>query len=264
MNLGLEGRVAIITGASKGIGRATAEMLAHEGARLVLCARNREPLEAVGAQLKEAGGDVRTVAVDVTDPTSSRRLRDEAMDEFGRIDVVVHGAGGSSGEHLRKFSDESWMASYSLNTLSAIRLSMECIPIMQERGWGRIVTIASTAARDPDPRFALYGAAKAALMHASRAMSLAYAKHGVLTNCILPGLTRSESVLDGYAAAAEHMGVTPEDVERRMLELQPISMGRPGEPEEVAAAIVFLCSEAASWITGAQLLVDGGTIRSLP
>jgi len=265
MDLGLTGRVYLVTGASAGIGRATARMLVEEGARVVLGARGAERLAAAAEELDAlAPGSVRSLAVDVTDSSSSPALRELALDAFGRIDGVVNAAGASSGEHLREYSDESWIEAYRVNTLSAVRLAHECVPVMREAGWGRIVTIASTAGRDPDPRFASYGAAKAALMHATRALSRAYAKYGVLANCILPGLTRSESVLAGFDSAAEHMGTEAEAIEKRMLELQPVAMGRTGEPEEVARLAVFLSSEASSWITGAIVPVDGGTIRDLP
>lgn len=264
MDLGLESRVVIVTGASAGIGKATAEILVEEGARVVLVARNAEKLEAFAETLRNAGGDVATVAADVADESSSDRIRDAALERFGRIDGVVNAAGVSTGEHLREFSDASWAEAYRVNTLSAIRLSMACIPVMREHGWGRIITIASTAGRDPDPRFASYGAAKAALMHATRALSRSFAKYGVTANCVLPGLTLSESVIAGYASAAEHMGVEVADIEKRMLELQPIAMGRTGEPAEVARMVVFLCSEASSWTTGVAVAVDGGTLRDLP
>lgn len=264
MDLGLTSRVVIVTGASAGIGRATAEILVDEGAKVVLVARGADKLEALAESLRARGGEVLTVVADVSDVASSELIRDAALAAFGRIDGVVNAAGVSTGEHLRDFSDESWANAYQVNTLSAIRLSMTCIPSMRERGWGRIVTIASTAGRDPDPRFASYGAAKAALMHATRAMSRSFAKYGITSNSVLPGLTLSESVVSGYEAAAKHMGVSAADVEKRMLELQPIAMGRTGDPAEVAKMVVFLCSEASSWTTGVAVPVDGGTIRDLP
>ena len=118
--------------------------------------------------------------------------------------------------------------------------------------------------RDADPRFGPYGAAKAALLHLTRNLSQAYTRQGILTNCVLPGLTRSEGVVEGYDKVAKATDRTVAEIERRMMARQPIAIGRTGEPREVAAAIVFLCSEQAAWITGALLQVDGGTIRAVP
>jgi 3-oxoacyl-[acyl-carrier protein] reductase len=264
MDLGIADRAYIVTGASAGIGRSTAELLVAEGASVLVCARGDDRLRALAEELENRGGSVARLAVDVADPASSEAVRDAALAAFGRIDGVINAAGVSTGEHLREFTDASWAALYQTNTLSAVRLAMTCIPTMREAGWGRVVNVASTAGRDPDPRFASYGAAKAALMHATRSLSRSFSKYGVLVNCVLPGLTRSESVLAGYESAAQHMGVTPDEVERRMMELEPISMGRTGNPDEVARMIVFLASEASSWTTGVNVQVDGGTIRDMP
>ncbi|MCR1785068.1 SDR family NAD(P)-dependent oxidoreductase [Nocardioides carbamazepini] len=264
MDLGLRDRVVIITGASAGIGAATARLAGAEGARLVLCSRGAGRLDELAEKLRADGVEVATLAADVADPASSEQLRDLAVERFGTIDAIVHGAGGSSGEHLKGFTDESWIRMITLNTLSAVRLTVACAPVMQAKGYGRVVTIASTMARDPDPRFASYGASKAALTHATKAMSRAYAKYGITVNSVLPGLTRSESVLSGYASAAEHMGTDVETVEARMMQLQPIAMGRTGEPDEVAGAVLYLISEGAGWTTGTSIAVDGGTIRDTP
>jgi 3-oxoacyl-[acyl-carrier protein] reductase len=165
---------------------------------------------------------------------------------------------------LRTFSWDSWVSLFELNALSAVALAMRCVPAMAESGWGRIVFVGSTAAREADPRFAGYGATKAALLHATKTLALAYAKDGVLVNCVVPGLTRTDGVVRGYHDQAERLGVAPEEVERRMMARQPIAAGRTGEAGEVADAIAFLCSERASWIAGSTLHVDGGTVRVTP
>jgi 3-oxoacyl-[acyl-carrier protein] reductase len=264
VDLGLTSRAFIVTGASAGIGKATARILVEEGASVLICARGEERLAAVADTLRDGGGSVAALAVDVAEPASSEIIRDAALEAFGRIDGVISAAGHSTGVHLRDYSDEGWTTDFQVNTLSAIRLSMACVPVMREAGWGRIVTVGSTAGRTADPRFASYGAAKAALMHATRAMSRSFSKYGVLANCVLPGLTLSESIIAGYASAAEHMNTTPDAVEARMMQLEPIAMGRTGTPDEVARTIVFLASEASSWTTGVNVQVDGGTLRDLP
>ena len=263
MELGIEGRVAIVTGGSRGIGAAVARRFADEGVRLVLGARDQGDLDRFAAELESMGAAVVVRAVDVVDRSSARTLREAAIEAFGQVDIVINNAGGQ-GSHLAAFDEDEWHDIYTKNVTSALRLAHECLPDLQRRGWGRIVNVASTLGRHADPRFGSYGAAKAALLHLTRTLSLAYAADGVLTNAVLPGLTLTEGVLDGYEEAAAALGRTPADIERRMLERQPIAMGRPGEPDEVASMIVFLASERASWITGSLISVDGGTLTDTP
>ena len=215
MDLGLKGRRAIVTGASKGIGFATARLLAAEGVSLVLCAREHGPLQEVCAQLGELT-QVVTVCADVMDRGSSAVLREAAVEAFGGVDIVVNNAGGG-GSALKDFDEDEWHALYTLNVTSAMRLTMECMPLMVGQRWGRVVNVGSTMSRHTDPRFGPYGAAKAALLHVTRNLAQAYSRDGVLTNCVLPGLTRTSSVLGGYAAAAAATGRTEDDIERRMM-----------------------------------------------
>ena len=266
MELGIEGRVAIVTGASQGIGRAAAECLAAEGAAVVLTARRPEPLAAAVAGLEARGHRALGVVADVEDPASSVIVRDATLERFGRIDIVVNNAGGYGRGHdrMKDFDEQTWMDLYRLNVVSAVRLSSACVESMAERGWGRVVNVASTLGRDADPRFGPYGTAKAALLYATRNFAQAYAKQGILANAVVPGLTRSEGTIAGYQSAGAATARTEDEIERRMMELQPIAVGRTGEPEEVASAIAFLCSERASWITGSLLVVDGGTLRVVP
>jgi len=266
VELGITGRVAIVTGASKGIGRATAEVLAREGAAVLMSARGTPGLEQAVGELRAAGGDVEGVAADALDPGTAERLRDAALERWGRVDIVVNNAGGGpeGNDHVGRFAPDVWVDVFRLNVVTAMALTMACVPDMVSRRWGRVVNVSSTAGRDPDVRFGSYGAAKAALLHATRTTALAYATEGVLVNAVLPGLTRTEGVVSGYEEAAAATNRTPDEIERRMMERQPIAMGRTGRPEEVAAAIAFLCSEQAGWMTGVLLNVDGGTIKTLP
>lgn len=266
MDLDLEGRVAIVTGASRGIGRATARALAGEGASVLLSARGPADLDRAVADLSEQGLEVAGLAADVCEPASAELLREEAQRRWGRVDIVVNNAGGgpTGSDDVRDFDPESWMEVFRRNVISSMCLTTACVPDMLERGWGRVVNVSSTMARDPDPRFGSYGAAKAALAHATRSLAHAHARQGVLVNAVLPGLTRSEGVLAGYERAAAASERTVEEIEARMMQLQPIAAGRTGQPDEVADAIAFLCSSRASWITGSLLLVDGGTVRVLP
>jgi NAD(P)-dependent dehydrogenase (short-subunit alcohol dehydrogenase family) len=158
---------------------------------------------------------------------------------------------------------DDWQEGFELNFFSAVRATAACLPTMLECRWGRLVHIASTYGIEPGPYFGPYSAAKAALLNYSKNLSRAYSAQGVLSNCVIPGITVTEAINDTAAAAAVAQGTTADDVMAKMMEQDPVAMGRFGDPREVAAAVVFLASEAASWITGAALAVDGGTLRSI-
>jgi 3-oxoacyl-[acyl-carrier protein] reductase len=262
MDLGLEGRAAIVTGASQGIGREIALGLAREGVDLVICARRADPLEQVAGEVAELGRAVEAVGADVSTAAGVEATVNAAQDRFGGVDILVNNAGKGSPMALRELTDDNWRASFELNLMSAVRFSRACVPIMRTRGRGRIVNISSRVAREPDPYFAPYGAAKAALINFSKSLANAYSKDGVLTNCVVPGLVRSEAVTQAAEESAAATGKTVEQVFEATLALRPIPVGRIGEPEDIAGLVVFLVSRQASWITGGCFTVDGGIVRS--
>lgn len=263
MDLGIAGRVAVVTGASKGIGRAVAGALAAESVRLVVSARGQEALDQAAAELRDAGADVMGVAGDVCDPAVTAAIVTAADEHFGGIDIVVNNAGGESGHTpIEQLTDEDWEHSYRLNVVSPVRLAVAALPHMRANRWGRIVNISSYTAKVPEPFCAPYAASKAALVNLTRNLSRSYAADGICANSVLPGLTDTEGVRAGFDEASAASGRPYEQLLTRMLERAPIDAGRLGASGEVAAAVVFLCSEPAAWITGAALAVDGGTIRS--
>jgi NAD(P)-dependent dehydrogenase (short-subunit alcohol dehydrogenase family) len=264
VDLGLRDRVAIVTGASKGIGRQVAVDLGVEGCHVVACGRDETALSECAAAVERGGARAITVAVDMELRASAEQIVQRAVDEFGRIDILVNNAGGNNPRRLLNLSDDDWQQGFEQNFFSAVRLARACVPVMKERRWGRIVNVASTFAREPDPLFGPYSAAKAALVNFSRNLSMAFAADGILTNCVLPGITITEGVEANTAVASERLGVSPEEVMARMIAKDPIDIGRFGEPSDVASAVLFLASEQSSWITGATLAVDGGTIRTAP
>ncbi len=259
MDLGLRDRAAIVTGASRGIGRAIATALVAEGARVLLCARDEAALAAVAGELDGRG---ETFAVDVTDPGAADAIVAEAQRALGRVDVLVNNAGAAEPKPLAELTAADWQAGLELNFLAAARLSVAVAPVMRAAGWGRIVHVASISGREPDPLFAPYSAAKAALLNLSTSLSRAFAADGVLSSCVVPGVTVTELVEANALATAEHTDRSRDEVMERMLAKHGVATGRFGRPEEIATAVVFLASEAASWTTGATLEVDGGTLRA--
>lgn len=261
MELGLDGRVAIVTGASQGIGRAITLTLAAEGADVVVVARRVAGLEAVAEEVSARGRRAEVVPADLATADAPRAVAAAAIERFGRIDVLVNNAGKGGPVPMLELTDADWHASIELNLMSAVRMSLACVPHMRDRRWGRIVNIASRVGREPDPYFAPYAASKAALINFSKNLANAFSKHGVLTNCIVPGLIHSEAVDEAARRSAEATGRTVEEVFEATLAKRPIPAGRLGEPDDVAGLVALLVSERGAWITGGCFTVDGGIVR---
>lgn len=259
----LAGRVAVVTGASKGIGRAIAFELAGAGADLVICARGAAALEAVAEEIRASGRAVEAVSADVSTPAGAALVLEHARARFGRIDVLVNNAGKGTPKRMLELTEDDWHASFELNFMSAVRLSLGCVPLMRQRG-GRIINISSRVGRQPDPYFAPYAAAKAALINFTKNLANAFSKDGILSNCIVPGLVRTEAVEEAARASARATGKTVEEVFAATLAKRPIPAGRLGEPADVAGLVVFLASPRASWITGSTFTVDGGIVPTAP
>jgi 3-oxoacyl-[acyl-carrier protein] reductase len=264
MRIDLDGKVALVTGASRGIGRAIARDLAAAGARLVVCARGKAALAAAAADIRDRGHEVEAVPADVSTVSGAQQLLARGRARFGRIDILVNNAGKGSPKKMLELCEEDWRASFDLNLMSAVRLSLGCVPLMREQGGGRIINISSRVGRQPDPYFAPYAAAKAALINFTKNLANAFAKDGILCNCVVPGLVRTEAVEEAARTSATATGKTVDEVYAATLQARPIPLGRLGEPEDVAGLVVFLASERASWITGATFTVDGGIVPTAP
>lgn len=257
MDLGLTGKRCVITGASKGIGRATAELLAAEGARLLLVARDRDGLaEAAPA------GDIEILAADVTKPDAGERIVTACVERLGGIDVLVNNAGTSYLKPLGELTDDDWDLQWQLNVRAPERLMKAAAPRMAEQGWGRIVNVCSTSGKRPSLRNAAYSVTKAAQLSLSRAYADAFARSGVLVNAVAPGLTASElwTARGGIADQAVAAGGADDRRAAMAAAADRVPLGRFAQPEEIAAVIAFLCSERASDVLGAAWSVDGGTV----
>ena len=258
MDLGLDGKACIVTGATRGIGLATARLLRAEGARVLLVARDADALAQLAGEL-----DAELVVADVTAPGEAERIVTACEHRFGAVDVLVNNAGTSFVRPLEDLTDDDWQGQWELNVMGPMRLMRVAAPRMAAAGGGRIVNVCSSSGKRPSLTNVAYSVTKAAQLSLSRHYADRYVGDGVLVNAVAPGPVTSPLWLDpgGLAdQAAQARGVTREEA----LESQQakVPLGRFAEPEEIAAVIVFLCSERASTVAGASWSADGGTVPS--
>jgi 3-oxoacyl-[acyl-carrier protein] reductase len=262
MDLGLEGRACVVTGATRGIGLAVAERLCREGGRVLLIARSADALDDAASRCAEAGGEASGLSLDVTAPDAGERLVTAAEERFGSVDVLVNNAGTSKRRGLEELTDDEWNAAWELNVMAPMRAMRAAIPRMVERGWGRVVNVCSSAGKRPTVGTPDYSVAKAAELSLSRVYAEVHAKQGVLVNAICPGPARSEL----WMAPGGLLDQTMESggFSSRGEALESVGAGRPigrlAEVGEIADAIVFLCSQRASYVAGAAWSVDGGSV----
>jgi 3-oxoacyl-[acyl-carrier protein] reductase len=256
MDLGLNGKVCVVTGASSGIGLATARRLCEEGARVLFVARNADRLIEAA---KDCGGEY--LAADVTDPDADERIIATCAEQMGGVDVLVNNAGKSFVGPLHELTDADWRSQYELHVMAPMRLMRAAAPRMAEAGGGRIVNVCSSSGKRPSQTNPAYSVSKAAQLSLSRVFADAYARDGVLVNAVAPGPVDSELWLAPGGMAdqlAESRGLTREEGLR--IQREKVPLGRYGTPDEIADVIVFLCSARASNVTGAAWSVDGGAV----
>jgi len=262
MDLRIKDRVALVAASSRGLGKAVAATLCREGAKVVICARDETRLlEARDAIARETGGDVRVFQADVTDARNVRDLVRFAVAEFGSVDILVCNAGGPPSGPAEDFTPDDYQKAIDLNLMGTVRLCYEVIPHMKKKNWGRIVALTSVSAKQPIDSLILSNTARAGVLGFAKSLSGQLAAFGITVNSVCPGYTRTERVESLAGAFAEKGLGTIQDYYGRLEKAIPL--GRLGKPEEVAAAAVFLASEAAAYITGTALHVDGGFIKGL-
>jgi 3-oxoacyl-[acyl-carrier protein] reductase len=255
MDLGLRGKVAMVTGTSRGLGRAMARALAEEGVRLSVCARGAEALAAAADELRALGHDVLAEPVDITDPAQARRWVENTVKHFGGVDILVNNAGGARPGTLAELSEATWRESFDANFFSAVGLARLCAAEMEKRGGGAIINVSSIYGREVGGPLA-YNTSKAALISFNKMLARELAVKNIRVNSVAPG-----SILYPGGSWERRFKQNP-DFERDFLSHE-LPAGRLGRPEEVAFAVVMLASPRASWITGACLPVDGAQGRSL-
>jgi 3-oxoacyl-[acyl-carrier protein] reductase len=262
MELGLRGKTALVTGGSKGIGRAVAHALAAEGARVMICARDGQALRSAAMEIEATtGGSVLTIAADLGELSSVSRVVADAIARLGRLDVLVNNAGAIKGGDFLATPDEEWLRGWSLKLLGYIRMAREVLPHMQRQGSGRIVNVVGAAARNPSATYMMGGTANAALINFTKALADLGAKSNVLVTAVSPGPVKTErwDILVRQQAAAA--GKDEDTYTKEQHATMPL--GRIALPEEVADLVCFLASARAAFLTGITITVDGGSTRGV-
>jgi 3-oxoacyl-[acyl-carrier protein] reductase len=258
MDFGLRGKVALVAAASKGIGLAIARELAAEGARVSVCARGAAALEAARQSLGEGH---HSAVCDVSDPAQIEHWVASAASALGPAGILVTNTGGPPTGAQSEVTDAQWQAGVDSTLMNVVRMVRLVAPGMAERGWGRIVHLTSVAAREPNALLTISSTLRAGLMALTRLQAAEYAANGVTVNAVLPGHTLTDRQRHLAQVRAERQGITVEVALQAQAELVP--MRRLADPSEIAAAVAFLCSERASYVTGVSMLVDGGVTKGL-
>jgi 3-oxoacyl-[acyl-carrier protein] reductase len=262
MDLGLKDKVALVAASSQGLGRAVAEELGTEGAKLILCSRSPSRIAEAASEIADKKG-VHALAIpaDVTSVTDIRHIVDAGNERFGRIDILVTNAGGPPAGRFDQLSQEQWEEATKLTLFSAVELARAVLPGMKARRWGRILNITSIAVKQPVENLLLSNSLRAAVTGFARTLANEVAAEGITVNNILPGYTRTERLDELANMMADRHGISADEFRSKWE--QEIPMKRLGDPREFAALATFLVSERASYITGTSIQVDGGWIKSL-
>jgi 3-oxoacyl-[acyl-carrier protein] reductase len=261
MDLELKDKVAIVGGASKGLGRACAEVLAEEGARVAICSRTRADLDRAADEIRQrTGQDVVAISGDLDRPEAVRGLIDGTVDRFGRLDVLVNNSGGPPLARAATATEEQWATAVERSLLFFARMSREAVPHMKRAGGGRIINILASTVYQPIPNLALSGATRMGVVAFAKSLADEVGRDGILVNNVCPGSILTDRMLANVTSRAKELGISvDESLARRAAET---AVGRIGEPREMAYLVAFLASGKSSYITGTTILVDGGLVRS--
>lgn len=262
MNLGLERRVAVVTGGSRGVGRAIAVSLLREGARVMISARDPKRLEAARAALaQETGGDVRATAADLRRDADARALIEATLAAFGGLDILVNNAATVMPADFMTLTEERWSEVFEQKLNGYVRCLRYAIPEMKGRGWGRIINLSGLAAREGGSQTIPVGVNNAAVLNLTKCLAFALARHNILVNAVVPYIIDTDIQEETMRRFATLTGRPEADIRRERV--SELAVGRMGRPEEVADVVAFLASERSSYVTGAAWHVDGGASRGI-
>lgn len=263
MDLGLSGRVALVTAASRGLGLASARALAADGASLLICARGPLRLDEAAREIRAAskGAQVETMTLDVSSPDAATQLVGHVREKFGRLDVLVNNAGGPPPGNFSSVSDADWEKTVQMTLMSVVRLVREALPLLQASGQGRIVNILSTSVKQPIDGLILSNALRAAVVGMAKTLSKEVGSSGITVNNVLPGIILTDRQRELRGADAARRGISFEQAIEESSRGLPL--GRVGQPEEVGALVAFLASKQAAYITGTSIQIDGGMIAGV-
>jgi len=256
MDLGLSGKLALVAAASRGLGRACAEELVREGARVAICARDAAALEATAREIGAHG-----IVADLARRGEAEAFVERAATDLGGVDILVTNAGGPPPGRFEDHTEATWRAAVDLNLLSVVSLVRAAVPHLRRRGGGRIVNLVSIAAKQPIANLVLSNSIRAAVIGLGKTLATELGPDGILVNNVCPGRIATDRLRDLDRDLAARTGRSPEEVARDLCRAIPLQ--RYGRPEELAALVAFLCSQRASYITGATILVDGGSFSGL-
>jgi 3-oxoacyl-[acyl-carrier protein] reductase len=263
MELGIGGKVALVTASARGLGLAVATRLAMEGCPVAICGRRAEALEAARARILAEVPDATVAArpADLTEGADIERLVSYVRDVLGPVSILVTNSGGPPPGTFDDADDAAWEQAFRLTYLSAVRLIRAVLPDMREQRWGRVINLTSRALKEPIPNLMISNALRLAVGGMAKTLAAEVAPYGITVNNVLPGPTATERQVELIASRARRSGISEADSYAQVV--RDIPLGRLAEPEEPAAAAAFLASELAGYITGVSLLVDGGAVRSL-
>ncbi len=262
MDLGLKDKVAIIGGASKGLGRACAQVLAEEGAKVTICSRTSADLEKAADEIRSStGAEVLTYAADLDKLESITGLISATVEKFGGLDILVNNSGGPPLARAVDATDEQWETAVHRSLMFFGRMCRESIPHLRQRGGGRIINILASTVYNPIPNLALSGATRLGVVAYSKSLADEVGRDGILVNNVCPGSISSERMLSNVTSRAKELGITVE--EALATRAKETAVGRVGEPVELANLVAFLASDKSTYITGTTILVDGGLVRSV-